>query len=401
MGKCSCCSSKKCCKPKCKYICIPGPTGARGLSGNTGPTGAAGIATNTGATGPSGGTGFTGPTGLGFTGVTGPSGSTGPSGGTGFTGPTGLAGLGFTGVTGPSGSTGFTGFTGFTGPIGLQGVTGPSGSTGFTGFTGPIGLQGVTGPSGSTGFTGFTGPTGVAGTATNTGATGPSGSTGFTGPTGVAGTATNTGATGPSGSTGFTGPSGPTGFTGFTGPAGPSGNTVAFASGGIADGSTVTSVAPVLLGFGSSAVETIDGAGESTVPAEVSGYAFPIPFDGTLQNLQVSADLFALAVASLNTVGLTYNFDVLIAPSTPNNGIDHIAADYATTALTASVTFGFPNTTIVISTFRAASNISTGPISVQVGDRVAIRVRTDPTTDASAADVGLLSFNASLDYIPS
>ena len=114
MGKCSCCSSKKCCRPKCQYVCIPGPTGPQGLSGNTGPTGAPGTATNTGATGPSGSTGFTG-----------------------FTGPIGLQGV--TGATGPSGSTGFTGFTG---PIGLQGVTGatgPSGSTGFTGFTGPAG----------------------------------------------------------------------------------------------------------------------------------------------------------------------------------------------------------------------------------------------------------------------
>jgi hypothetical protein len=154
------------------------------------------------------------------------------------------------------------------------------------------------------------------------------------------------------------------------------------------------------MGFGSQTVEVIDGSGQSTMPPEAGGFAFPIPFSGTIQNLQVSADLLVASVASINTLGLEYDFTVFVAPSAPNNGIDHIASSYVTTPLTTSVRFGFPNTVETAGTFHTATNINTGSLTVNVGDRVGVRVRTLGNTDPSAADITQLSFSATLSYAP-
>ena len=54
------------------------------------------------------------------------------------------------------------------------------------------------------------------------------------------------------------------------------------------------------MGFGSHTVEVINASGESTSPPEAGGFAFPIPFAGTVQNLQISADLLVASVASIN-----------------------------------------------------------------------------------------------------
>jgi hypothetical protein len=176
---------------------------------------------------------------------------------------------------------------------------------------------------------------------------------------------------------------------------------IVFSSGQILSGATVVSAAPRLIGFGSSTVETIDGFGQSTSPPEASGFAFPVPFAGTIQNLQVSADLLVASVVSINTLGLQYDFTVFVAPSSPNNGIDHVSSSYVTTPLTTSVRFGFPNNVITAGTFRAATNINTGSFVVSPGDRVGVRVRTLGSTDPSAADITQLSFSATLSYVPS
>ncbi len=244
-----------------------------------------------------------------------------------------------------------------------------------------------------TGTSGATGPQGIPGTATDTGATGPGGATGATG---LPGTATNTGATGPAGAG-----AGATGATGPAGAPGGSGSLIPFSSGIILSGAAVVSAAPILLGFGSSTVETINGSGESTMPPEAGGFAFPIPAAGTVGNLTISADLLVASVVSINTLGLQYDFTVFIAPSAPNAGVDHPAALYVTTALTDSVRFGFPNTVITAGTFRASTNSTLATIPVAAGDRVGVRVRTLVTTDPSAADITQLSFNATLNYTPS
>lgn len=156
------------------------------------------------------------------------------------------------------------------------------------------------------------------------------------------------------------------------------------------------------MGFGSSTVEVIDGSGESTMPPEAGGFAFPIPFPGTVQNLQISADLLVASVVSINTLGLQYDFTVFLSPSVPNNGIDHPAAPYVTTPLTSSLRFGFPNNIITAGTFRAATNLNVGgSLVVAAGDRIGIRIRTLQATDPSAADVTQLSFSATLSYTPS
>jgi hypothetical protein len=208
----------------------------------------------------------------------------------------------------------------------------------------------------------------------------------------------STGPTGPTGATGATGPMGPTGATGATGLSGANGGLVAFSTGQIISGATVVSAAPVLMGFGNHGVEIIDANGESTMPPDAAGFAFPVPFAGTISNLQVSADLLVASVTSINTLGLQYDFTVFVASSAPNNGVDHLSSPYITTPLTSSVRFGFPNTVVTAGTFHTSTNINTGSLTVNPGDRIGIRVRTLGSTDPSAADITQLSFSASFSY---
>jgi Collagen triple helix repeat (20 copies) len=252
---------------------------------------------------------------------------------------------------------------------------------------GPAGPQGPQGPAGPRG------PQGIAGQAGATGAAGP---TGPAGPTGATGSAGPSGATGPPGPSGPLGPNGPSGPSGATGPLG--GGLIPFSTGVLLSGPTVVSSAPVLMGFGSHTVETINGSGESTMPPEAAGFAFPVPFAGTIQNLQISCDLLVATTSSINFIGLQYDFTVLRAPSPANNGVDTAAAAYVTTPLTGSLRFGFPNTTILGGTFRSATNLNPASLAVAAGDRIAIRIRTLQSTDPSAADVTQLSCSASLSY---
>ena len=248
---------------------------------------------------------------------------------------------------------------------------------------GPPGPEGPEGPRGPRGIPGLQGPQGATGTQ------GPAGATGGQGPTGA------TGIQGPAGATGLQGPAGVTGATG-------SGGLIPFSTGVILSGATVVSAAPILMGFGNHTVEVIDGSGESTSPPEAGGFAFPIPYAGTIQNLQISADLLVASVVSINTLGLQYDFTVFLAPSVPNNGIDHLSSSYVTTPLTSSIRFGFPNNVITAGTFRTATNINVaGSLVVAAGDRIGIRIRTFASTDPSAADITQLSFSASLSYTPS
>lgn len=251
------------------------------------------------------------------------------------------------------------------------------------------GLAGAIADAGPAGLAGALGPAGLAGLAGALGAAGPAGLAGLAGALGAAGLAGATGATGLAGTTGPTGPAG-------------TGGLIPFSTGIILSGAAVVSAAPILMGFGNNTVEVIGGSGESTMPPEAGGFAFPIPFAGTVHNLQISADLLVASVVSINTLGLQYEFTVFRAPSVPNNGIDHSSSSFVTTPLTSSVRFGFPNNIITAGTFRTASNINVGgSLVVAAGDRIGIRVRTIASTDASAADITQLSFSASLNYTPS
>jgi hypothetical protein len=155
------------------------------------------------------------------------------------------------------------------------------------------------------------------------------------------------------------------------------------------------------MGFGNNMVESINGNGESTSSPQAGGFAFPIPFAGTINNLQISCNLFVASVSSINTLGLIYDVTVFKSSSVTNNGIDNVAVPYITTGLTSSLSFGYPNNVIAPGTFRSATNLNTGSLAVNAGDRIGIRVRTRARTDASACDIGQLSFSASLSYTPS
>lgn len=175
---------------------------------------------------------------------------------------------------------------------------------------------------------------------------------------------------------------------------------IPFSSGPLLDGPSVTSQIPRIMGFGSSSTIAVDGSGEAIIPPQIGGFAFPVPFAGTIQNLEVGVEVFVTTVSNINLFGLQYDFTVLRAPSVPNNGIDHAAAPYASTSLVTSVKFGqvFSGTLIVAGTFRTSTNINLGSLVVAPGDRVAIRVKTTSQSDVSVVDVTQLSFHASLGY---
>jgi hypothetical protein len=176
---------------------------------------------------------------------------------------------------------------------------------------------------------------------------------------------------------------------------------IQFSTGNILNGASVTSAAPVLMGFGNSRVETVGASGESTMPPEPGGFSFPAPYAGTIQDLQVSADLLVASASLINVLGIQYDFTVFRAPSVPNDGIAHIASAYVTTPLTTSVRFGFPNSALLPGTFYSATNVNLGtPLVVAAGDRIGVRVRTNATTDPSASDITQLSFSATVSYIP-
>ena len=187
-----------------------GLTGSTGATGATGAQGPMGLTGQTGATGPQGPIGLTGSTGA--TGATGAAGAQGPIGLTGPAGANGAAGAqGPIGLTGPAGPTGATGATGAQGPIGLTGpagATGPQGPIGLTGQAGPAGATGAQGPQGLQGIKGDPGLAGATGAQGPIGLTGSTGSTGPQGPIGLTGPAGATGATGAQGPIGLTGPAG-------------------------------------------------------------------------------------------------------------------------------------------------------------------------------------------------
>ncbi|ANB50981.1 hypothetical protein [Powai lake megavirus] len=182
------------------------------------------------------------------------------------------------------------------------------------------------------------------------------------------------------------------GTNGYDGDKGDKGNTGY-------SGATVVAAAPLLLGFGSSIVQIIDLDGESISPSETGGFSFPIPFNGIIQNLQVSADIFVATTTSINDIPIRYVYTVFRAPSVPNNGLSHVSASYVTTALASTLTFDGPTNPVVADTFYTASNISLGTLPVSVGDRVGVRIRATPGSDPSTADITQSSFNASLSYV--
>lgn len=276
--------------------------------------------------------------------------------------------------------------------INASALTGPQGPPGIPGPQGPRGQQGPEGPAGSVGPAGPIGPVG------------PTGPAGATGPQGIQGPAGATGPIGPmgiQGATGATGPAGPTGATGAAGEAAPTGaGIITFSSGATLTGPQVTSTTPVLLGFGSHMIYP-DPTGDSITPPQAGGFSFPVPFGGTVGTLQVSVDLRTTSETAINTTGLQYEFTVYLASSDPNNGVDHPSSRYEVTPLVAAVRFGAPNTTIGAGFFRTATNLSQNSIPVSAGDRIVLRVMPLPGSDPATADVGDLSFSATLRYTPS
>ena len=329
----------------------------------------------------------------GFKGVEGPRGPPGPSGAGGL-GPSGPAGAAST-VPGPSGPSG-----GPPGPSGTPGAAGLSisGPSGGVGPSGPIGAAStVSGPSGPFGPAGGVGPSGPIGAASTV-----SGPSGPIGPASVV-----------PGPAGATGPSGPSGSTGPSGSSGTSEGLIVFSSGTVLSAPAQgTMAAPIMLGFGSSAVMTIgspfDVTGQSTLPPQAGGFAFPVPFTGTIKDFQVSCDLLVAALFGAGAQPLEYIFTVFRQQAlATNDGTGYAVSPapstspvYINTTFTTSVTFAPPTSIPASGEYYSATNLNTGSLVVNAGDRIGIRVSTANAASDSDAITGVtsLSFSASLVY---
>lgn len=286
-------------------------------------------------------------------------------------------------IQGATGAKGLQGPTGQKGNIGSTGPTGPS-SIGATGPYGPTGLNGApgtTGPTGPYGVSGTTGPTGPRG---STGANGTNGTNGINGLNGINGSTGPAGPTGPIGSIGLTGVTGPIGATGATGAAGSIQRFIPFSSGEI-QVSNVTINPPVVMGFGSHQV-----INPISSPVQYTQYAFTIPTNGTLSNLQASVD--AHFIANTAQSSWTYNFTVFKSAC---SGTQNPTLSYTSTSLSTSVTLP----TATSSTFSTGQYVSvcstaSGPIVVNSGDRVALLLTSNlfgapPALDEIAFTAGM------------
>jgi hypothetical protein len=177
------------------------------------------------------------------------------------------------------------------------------------------------------------------------------------------------------------------------------GGLIPFSTGIAFNGATVVSASPILMGFGSHTVEAINVSGESTIPPEAGGFAFIIPFTGTIQNLAISADLLTgSTVIPINFIPVVYDFTVYKASSSSNTGFSHISSFYMTTSLTSSLNFGGSLNTLIPNNYYSATNINLGSLAVNQGDRIGVRVRTAASSDVSVIDITQVSFSASLFY---
>jgi hypothetical protein len=217
------------------------------------------------------------------------------------------------------------------------------------------------------------------------------------------------GADGKDGTNGINGTNGLNGTNGINGNDGKDGkdgvssvNLIPFSSGTLINGSLLTIGVPMLLGFGTHTILITNN------PNELGGFTIPIPYAGTIQNMQVSVDLQTLiidllpeALAPINEFGIQYDFTLIRAPSTPNDGKDHPASSYSD-ILTTSVQFGYPNTTnLVDGQFRTATALNIGSVAVAAGDRIGIRVSVPNSTNILViANILQLCLSASLNYVP-
>lgn len=120
-----------------------------------------------------------------------------------------------------------------------------------------------------------------------------------------------------------------------------------------------------------------------------------------MHTMEVSCDLLAASVASINVTPLQYDFELFLAPSVPNDGTAHVASSFVTVpGFESTLTFGGPAAPvpIVAGTFYAATNLALVTMNVVAGDRIGIRIRTRQASDPSAADITQLSFSATLHY---
>jgi len=144
----------------------------------------------------------------------------------------------------------------------------------------------------------------------------------------------------------------------------------------------------LVMGFGNNVLLT--GITNTDTVSE-GGFAFSVPSDGTLHNLQVSVD--ALYLLGLGNGGTSFTFNFTLLHSSAVNGT---TTPYTATGLTASVTL--TPLAGLLGGLRSASGSSAASIPVTAGDRIVMLVQ--PTTPVPALTISLIAFNAGVLYSP-
>ncbi len=320
---------------------------------------------------------------IGTPGTVGTPGSIGTPGAVGTAGTAGSIGTpGAVGTPGSIGTPGAVGTAGVAGAIGTPGAVGTLGPIGTPGAVGTAGAAGAIGTPGAVGTPGSIGTPGAVGTAGAAGAIGTPGAVGTPGSIGTPGAVGTPGAPGAIGTPGAVGTPGAIGTPGAVGTPGAGVALIPFASGVLssADLGAISGFKPALIGFGS-----LSPLGTVNLDIIYGSYAFTIPADGVLQNLNVSFDALVFAEGQPNI----YTFQYRLFKSACNNGPTNAYTDTGYFADAA------------VSYFGAASELSgcgsnTGTLAVNAGDRVVLQVKGTFITPGLMA----LALSGSIQFVP-
>jgi hypothetical protein len=192
------------------------------------------------------------------------------------------------------------------------------------------------------------------------------------------------------------GNSGSNGLSGFNGT-----NLIPFSSGPFTD----LFISPIakFLGFGNS-LNIIDTSND-IFTVLISGFAFPVPSNGTLTKFEVSADLMSAAdiktAADIsNGTFIIIRFLIFISSSSPNalTGFDHPINLYTDSGTEEDISFGF-NSTITANVTYSSSGINDISIPVNAGDRITVFVVGMLDNPPDVLPEITVSVNACLSYI--
>lgn len=131
--------------------------------------------------------------------------------------------------------------------------------------------------------------------------------------------------------------------------------------------------APSVMAFGNSFINGPDIAVNSPLQ---TGYAFSVPRDGWLHNLQANADL--LYTINNITPAPQQNITFTLLRSPANFGCQHAVPNAYTALLSTTVCFSAFPSPLGFLTPASSSSQNAGSVAVSAGDRIVLQVSADP-----------------------